>query len=148
MEIDQATIAVLAEIIHERYRTRFEPSGPPWADLSEDQREANRAQARDIPAKLASVGAQVEPGTPGVPFAFTPDEIEELARAEHERWVSQREEAGWTYGPYRDIHERLHPSLVPWAELADEEREKDRAAIRAIPDILAEAGMAVVRSAR
>ena len=44
---------------------------------------------------------------------------------------------------------RLHPLLVPWEEISEEEREKDRDAIRAIPRMLARVGYELaVRSAR
>ncbi len=37
-----------------------------------------------------------------------------------------------------------HPDLRPWADLSESDREKDRAAIRAIPVILADFGLHVV----
>ncbi len=51
---------------------------------------------------------------------------ETLARHAHEVWQRQRLADGWTFGPERDDARRLHPSLVPYDELSDSERQYDR----------------------
>jgi RyR domain len=145
MDLDPAMIDRLAQAIHENYLAEFAPGGPAWADLSADLREANRAQARAIVHKLASVGTRVEPGRSSVPFAFTPHELERLARAEHRRWVAQRRAAGWTYAAVRDDRRRRHPMIIKWEKLPEREREKDRDAVRHIPDVLAQVGLQAVR---
>jgi hypothetical protein len=147
MRLDAATIERLAEAIHERYRTQFAPDGPTWSQLDADLREANRDQARDLVRKVASVGASVEPGPP-VPFTFTPDEVERLAIAEHRRWMAERRRAGWRYAAVRDNRRRHHPLLVKWEKLSEQEREKDRDAVRNIPEVLARVGLRVVREPR
>lgn len=147
MRLDAATIERLAEAIHENYRTRFAPSGPTWAELSADLREANRAQARAIPRKLAAVGARLEPGPPA-PFTFTPSELEQLAIAEHQRWMAERRRRGWRYAAVRDDERRYHPLIVKWEKLSEHEREKDRDAVRNIPAVLARVGLRVVREPR
>jgi hypothetical protein len=147
MELDETTVEKLAPIIHETHRATFEPDAPPWGELSEDLREANRDQARDIPAKLAAISARIE-RAPGQPtFTFTTAELECLARAEHERWATQRDGAGWRHGAIRSDHGRLHPMLVRWADLSEYERDKDREAVLRIPEIMARVGLRVVRAA-
>ena len=47
-------------------------------------------------------------------LGFAEDEIEMLSRYEHDRWVSERIAAGWTYGPDRDDDAKVHDLLVPW----------------------------------
>jgi len=141
---DGATIERLAEAIHENYRARFASDGPAWSQLSPDLQEANRAQARAILRKVAAVGASIVPG-PAEPFAFTPDEVERLAQAEHRRWAAERRRAGWRYAAVRDDRRRHHPMLIKWEKLPEEEREKDRDAVRNIPEVLALVGLAVVR---
>jgi hypothetical protein len=49
-----------------------------------------------------------------------------LARHVHETWVRMRLDEGWTFGPKRDDDRREHPSLIPYAELPDIEKEIDR----------------------
>ena len=145
MDLDSETIERLAQAIHENYLATFAPGGPAWAELPEDLREANRAQARKIVSKLASIGARVEAGPPAAPFAFTADELEVLAIAEHRRWMAQRRHAGWSYAAVRDDRRRRHPMITKWEKLSDLEREKDRDAVRHIPDVLARVGLHVVR---
>jgi RyR domain len=145
MEIDEDLVERLAQAIHANYLAEFAPDGPSWDELDDDLKEANRAQARDIGTKLERIGADVSDDSDGMPvFTFSDEELDTLARAEHERWVAQRTEAGWHHGARNDTVKR-HPSLVPWEELSEHEQDKDRDAVRHIPDVLAEVGLRVVR---
>jgi hypothetical protein len=154
--LEEKFIERLAEAIHQRYvetqraRGRKDGSSPamrPWADLDDDLKEANRAQARAIAAKVEAVGARVVRASDGgVAFAFTDEEIERLAQEEHVRWSGQRTAAGWRYGAVRDDRNKTHPLLVEWDDLPEPEREKDRDAVRGIPAVLANVGLAATRS--
>jgi hypothetical protein len=59
-----------------------------------------------------------------------PREIEELteqlSRNAHEVWAKQRMSEGWKWGPQRDDAHKLHPSLVPYEQLPEPEKEYDR----------------------
>jgi hypothetical protein len=44
----------------------------------------------------------------------------------HEAWCAAKRANGWTYGPVKDPAARTHPCLVPYAELPEGERIKDR----------------------
>jgi hypothetical protein len=147
MEIDEDTIEGLARAIHANYLADFAPDGASWDNLDDDTRAANRDQARDIVAKLRRIGAEVSKSTvDGEGFEFSAAEIDVLARAEHERWINERTGAGWRLGP-RNNRRKRHPSLVPWGDLSEHEREKDRQTVRHIPEVLATAGLRVVRPA-
>ena len=52
--------------------------------------------------------------------------------------------AGWTSAPETDKDNRLLAGLVPWEELSDIPKNKDRDFMLAIPGILARAGYTVV----
>jgi hypothetical protein len=130
--------------------------------LPEEEKEQNRSQVRDIAAKLAHAGCYMVPARTGEPpFTFPADVLEELASLEHTRWVRQKLADGWRYAPETDKTRKLHKCLVPWAagdrsprdeapgslgagELSEEEKEKDRTAVREISTILAHAGYTVV----
>lgn len=117
-----------------------------WDKLDENFRNANRHPARDIGNKLSLIPATVAPRTAAaIPFRLTPAELERLALVEHDRWMAERRGSGWRYGSPRDDARKLHPSLIPWAELPESEREKDRDAVRELPRVLAEAGLQIVR---
>jgi hypothetical protein len=147
----------LARAIHRGYvanaRARGEtetvnPSTVPWDRLPEDLRQANIAQAAAIGDKLRTIGATVVPdSTSASDFAFTDQEIELLARQEHDRWMRERRAAGWTYGVPRDNTRKHHPYLRDWQYLDQGAQDKDREAARAIPEILHAAGYNVTRLA-
>ena len=51
---------------------------------------------------------------------------ERIAENVHEVWAKARIDEGWTYGEKRDDIHKKHPSLVPYDELPEEEKEYDR----------------------
>ena len=142
----------LARRLHERYaETRTErgeeaPLAVPWDELDEEQRDLNRSSVDHIAVKLARIGRRIAPRAVAADAVdFTPVEVEEMARIEHDRWLAERVARGWTVGPRNDAA-RTHPAIVPWSELSEDEREKDREVVRAIPALLVEAGYVVVRA--
>jgi voltage-gated potassium channel Kch len=146
----------LARLIHERYVIACrehpgEPTDPQavvdWALLDDERRSSNRAQAVSIGSMLHAIGCTIGARGGADDFALDTAEVERLAEAEQQRWVRAATEAGWRYGPARDPAAKLSPYLLDWADLPDERREKDRAAIRDLPAILADAGFQVVRIA-
>lgn len=52
--------------------------------------------------------------------------LEKLAKNTHENWAEQRIKDGWKYGKKRDDKRKEHPSLIPYEELSEEEKEYDR----------------------
>jgi voltage-gated potassium channel Kch len=141
----------IAEAIHRRWRAEQLAAGKPaptWRELDDELRESNRAQARDIIAKLHSVGCEIAPlrHWGAAQIAFTVEEVEKLAVAEHDRWVTERRQAGWVPGP-DDSERRTSPYLVAFTDLPDDVADLDRSAVRGIPTALASAGLQVVRRA-
>ena len=54
-------------------------------------------------------------------------EMTELfAKNTHEVWAQQRITEGWQYGVERNDKKKLHPCLVPYGELSENEKEYDR----------------------
>jgi hypothetical protein len=64
---------------------------------------------------------------------------------EHERWWVQKRAAGYVFGPVKSDVEKTHPCMVPWDQLSEAEKEKDREAIRDIPERMAAAGFETYR---
>ncbi len=54
------------------------------------------------------------------------DLTELLARNTHENWARRRIADGWRYGTERRDEKKEHPSLVPYEELSESEKEYDR----------------------
>lgn len=154
-----APTEVLAQAKHDEY-VRAEarrglgpddnPSLRPWDELPAALKESNRRFADGISAKLAATGCVLvpaplaEPENPG--FAFTEEEVEELAVGEHDRWVADLIRDGWkpTAGA-KDPERKLHPLLVGWDELSKDDKDRDRDPVREIPAMLARAGFRIVR---
>lgn len=134
----------IARAIHERYRRKHNPSVEPWESLPDSLRHSNRSQAASIPDKAASIGCRIGPLN-GPPVSFSPAELDLLARAEHERWVRERREAGWTPAPVKDVARKQSPYLVGWEELGEEVRELDRDAVQGIAEVLGAAGLGLYR---
>jgi ryanodine receptor 2 len=63
---------------------------------------------------------------------------ERLAENAHDVWSLGRMGQGWVWGPRRDDATRQHPCLVPYAELPESEKDRDRdAALETLKAILA-----------
>jgi TrkA-N domain/RyR domain len=150
------TTEILARAIHEEYvrdqarrgeTPATNPSMAPWDELAEDLKESNRHQAEHIGAKLREVGCFVAPRTDWDEplFQFTPDEIETLARIEHQRFVDERLSQGWKSGPVKDVAKKISPYLVSWQEIDEPTRELDRNAVRNLPVLLAKVGFKIQR---
>lgn len=146
---------MLARGIHEDYVRHERDAGKTvedneslvdWHELPEGLKESNRRQADHISVKLNAIGFTYEsPGDGALEaVSFTPEQVEYLARMEHDRWVAERLFEGWTYakGP-KNIERKTSPDLVSWEELAEDGREKDRAAGRDLPALLKSVGLGV-----
>ena len=147
-------IEKLAIAIHGDYRKQLAARGQtdapydmPWEQLPEDIKDANRAQAADIAHKLDLIGCGYDAGDTPFPSvdAFTEAEILFLAQGEHDRWMQNRRDHGWRYGKTRDNERKIHPLLVPWDELPQEERQKDVDVVRNIIPLLKSVGLRVYR---
>jgi RyR domain len=44
----------------------------------------------------------------------------------HEDWVKNKQAHGWVYGEYKDTELKTHPCMVPWEQLPEDQRVKDR----------------------
>jgi hypothetical protein len=148
-ELGGALLERLARAAHAVYaqaQTTLGRTVPEFDALPENEQEQNRSQVRDIPAKLARAGCYMVPARGGEPpFTFPPDVLELLAQDEHQRWMEQKLNDGWIYGPgEKDETGRRHNCILPWDELPEQQKEKDRAAVSNITAILAHAGYTVV----
>ena len=134
----------LARLFHQAYRRTAKPGLPanrPWDELDEEYRESNRRLLVHLPAKLLTAGVDLAAwlriplprpnNMGGIPLPpLDPDLLEQLAELEHRRWMVDRRLSGWRHGPARDNQARLHPDLIPYADLDDYTKELDRAIVR------------------
>jgi hypothetical protein len=124
-----------ARALHEAFLRGKSPSertAQAWERLPDTLRRANIRAADHLPAKLWSLGLDIDGLEPGaipvlddaahqrlaqVRGGRNAEEMRALARLEHERWMIERKLDGWRYAPARDDARHLHPQLVPWEQL-------------------------------
>jgi|JI6StandDraft_1071083.scaffolds.fasta_scaffold01460_5 hypothetical protein len=151
-EMDAGAIAV-----HEDYRAKrrqdghdaSDPSLNDWDQLDEDLKDSCRQQADHIEIKLRALGLAITADKKAGPSVttFTPEEVEILARMEHDRWNADRFLAGWIYAPgKKSVENKTSPWLIGWDALPEEIREYDREAVRNIPHLMKLSGRCIVRS--
>jgi hypothetical protein len=148
---------LMARAVHENYLQQRLEDGEelgqrralvPWDSLPEDLRESNRRQVDLIRIKLDRAGYAIIPlvDWDAHSYSFIEAQIELMARLEHQYWVDERESAGWKYAPSpEDLVKKTHPDLLPWEELSEGSKDKDRQAVINLPKVLARAGFQVVR---
>ena len=64
------------------------------------------------------------------------DNLEILAEAEHDGWMEQKYSDSWVYGTPRNDEKRIHHALIPYANLSEADKGKDRDAVKNYPDIV------------
>lgn len=145
-QIEFAARKIHAAYLEEEHHQNPGPALPPWETLTEDLRSSNRMQASGAAALLEQAGFRIDAAPDFVePVELTAEEIERLAEMEHGRWVVERLQQGWRYNESRVVEQKLHPDILPWKELAEAVKERDRNAARHWPKMLAQAGFAVRR---
>lgn len=129
--------------LHERYLAAAQAGGvstpaalKSWDELSENLREANRSAAEHAPILFAAIGLELVEAAPGIPpRQISADELETLAMVEHRHWMASRIDHGWRYGQVRNDDRQLHPSLLPYEQLTESDKIKDRDTVRVLIEI-------------
>jgi len=138
----------MAQVYHEAYRAQRRADGTfnaeeamcgAWKTLLEEVRRTNRNLADMIPLKLRAIGCDAIEGqeTPDG-YVLSSEDVEILARIEHNRWAADRLLAGWEQGTQKDNALRISPYLIPYDELTEEIKEYDRIPARKIAELLDE----------
>ncbi|MCJ7567369.1 MAG: NAD-binding protein [Anaerolineales bacterium] len=140
----------LARALHEEYVRQQAKAGIIegtasliWTQLPEPMKEANRKQVDRIGANLEAVGCRIAPlmDWDSSPIEFSHEEIEVLARREHEGWCDDLRRKEWVFAPgLKNTKKKTHPDLVEWEHLPEPEKEKNRAPARELPAFLIRAG--------
>jgi hypothetical protein len=152
----------IARAIHEHYveqrkaKNEYKPDKPShqeWAKLETRFVASNEAQADDIPRKLRRAGLWIRKQSGGASAAvpalpLSDDEIEKLAREEHDRWVAAERGRGIIHGPGGSSAPHTHPCILSWDDPAfpKDEQAKDLDAVRAMPRYLAAANYEIVKT--
>lgn len=174
MNLSDQQVEQLAQAIHEQYCATWKASSaelgePPtdskvadktWEELTDDQREANRDQARRIPQKLRSLDLVIRPvDGPDVHrlvlesevfpsetqvVVLTEQRVQSLARQEHDEWMVSKEHRGWTSGDKFDEPNKVHNLLIKYDKLSPAQQRLDADPVRNLPALLKLVDMGVV----
>jgi len=144
---DETQLNDMGEQLHVSYlNSNREGSLKNWNELDDTFKEANKKQAAYSLEIIKAAGFNVVGGVDApTPITFTDDEIEDMAKLEHGRWVVERLRAGWRYGKKRDNERKIHPLIVPWNDLSEADKEKDRKGVITFLALLAQVGWEVRR---
>jgi serine phosphatase RsbU (regulator of sigma subunit) len=107
--------------------------------LPAEIRSSNLDSAHHIATKLLSIGYSIKEAERNIDqtiLCLSDSEIETMAKLEHERWAWEKRLKGFTYGSVRNDALKKHPCLVPYIELPELEKEKDRVLVKIIPALL------------
>ncbi len=150
-------VEAVARAIHQHYVARqqaggispeTDPATLPWDELPGDLQESRRRQAEHIGVKLRDIRCRVAPhaGPPHESPVFSPTDLDTMARMEYERRMAERIRTGRTPGKGVNVSRPAIPNPIPWDELPDDVKERDRQTVRAIPEIMANAGFEICRA--
>lgn len=144
----------IARKIHENYVANqvegsqtLLPRMESWDNLDLQYKLDNIAQAKTYAYKLDILGYfYSEKDLPFVEIkSFTEEEVEKLARMEHERWVHEKIANNWRYGKVKDLKLKTSPYIVHWIELDDLLKKKDKDPIYGMIPLLNSIGLKVYK---
>lgn len=124
-----------------------------WSNLEENMRWANRYQIDAYLSYLHTLGYKVTRTLEIGQKIVTPDEFCEqldndkmrvLMRMEKHRWNAERTIEGWQFGKKRNNIHRIHPLIVPFHNIAADEKLKDKSVIINLPYLLELAGYKII----
>lgn len=122
------------------------PAEVEWERLPESFQDDNRNVADQMDYALASVFMMADPGNGGA--RLTRDEVEVLSGIAHARWMAAKALAGWKHGPVRDNTRLIHPDMIPYVDLDEPAKQKDRDVVDSLADMAALSGEALKRERR
>lgn len=120
-----------------------------WEELAECYKNSYRSQLRYIGERLQDYhsGIGIRPvligDTDTISELYGPV-LEELAEMEHNRWMRDKRQDGWHFGPL-DCDMKTTPDLVPYDQLEESTKEFIRLSVRSFPEYLKKIGYELYR---
>ena len=136
---DRFAKALHQDYLKEEYKkdqdTRANQALTDWKDLKEHYKDSNRNQADHLFIKCKTLLGDQALKPVAIEAALTESEtITHLAKMEHRRWMAEKRLAGWMYHEgAKNTRLKRNPSLKPWEELSQEEKNKDIAVVTNLP---------------
>jgi len=148
----------IARSIHDAYRAKdlaikernpdhkIHPNSQPWEDLHEDIRDANRMVAGHFDIKMRAIDCNLGSIDEDTEVDLNADELEVLSIMEHNRWWADRALNGWKFGSVRNDIQKVHPNMLPYDNLSEADKQKDRDSVLEMINILRGEGAIIVRN--
>lgn len=132
-------IVALAEIFHEMYMETViasnslnpeKPSHVSWAELAQEYRDSNVRQVNQVCRAAMQAGyrfARVDADDARAVTSLSFDDIERIAKCEHNEWLQDMYDRGFTRGEdHVDTPTvKTHPDMAHWDDLDESTRAKD-----------------------
>ena len=137
----------MARIVHENYRkaNKGAKNDIQWEKLSVFEQQQNCYQVDYYADMLATIGLILEIKKDDEPYSLTDNDIIQLSKAEHNRWMTDKISQGFKKGEERSNYFMTHPDIVDWEDLKPEEQQKDSDAMKAIPELVSISGLTIVK---
>lgn len=92
--------------------------------------------------------AEADKMTAGTSLSVDDDKFGALcnawAKRQHDSWMHERTEAGWSYGTSISTKNKTHPLIRPWQDLPEQFRKVDHQQPQSLLDLLNDQGYAVI----
>lgn len=85
-----------------------------WCEATGDYSQKSWEEAPLWQQESAIAGVKFRLANPDAP-----------ASTQHDSWLEDKIQAGWTYGPVKDAGAKTHPCILPYHELPEFEKRKD-----------------------
>jgi len=146
---------ILAEALHQEYlrvqslstRPAAADSILPWEKLNPILRKQNYDLVDHQLQILSDLGYGIQTLSDwdAPSFHFSIETLEAMAQKEHEMWMTERLAEGWTYNAsQKNPARKTNPNLLPWKDLPESEKEKNRAYFKTLPSFLGQVGLQIV----
>ncbi len=106
MTLDDETMEKIARVVHEANRA--------WCRAHGDESQPAYDEAEPWMCDATAEGIKFRLEHPDAP-----------ASAQHDQWMAEKINAGWTWGPEKNAEAKTHPMLIPYDELPAFEKKKD-----------------------
>jgi len=150
------SIKRLARLLHDKYREDRVKKGDTlktnkalveFDKLPQDLKDANFDNVFKIPEKLNLIGYKIrrlQQGENKNEVTLSKEQIEIIAKKEHDRWVLQKIMQGWVYGEgEKNFDKKTSPYIVQWDELSPDIQDNDLNPVSLIPEMLKEVGFEI-----
>ncbi|MCL2114647.1 MAG: RyR domain-containing protein [Methanobrevibacter sp.] len=151
MKVVRTNLRILAYKNHEYFIKLMKEEGEKdftekFADLSIPTQYSNFKQAENLPQLLDKISYRlISKEDEGIAIlSFSDDDVDTITRLQHENWLLDRENHGWTQGVEWDTEKKTNPNLREWNRLSRKMKQINIKVAKKLPKLLDEVGLKIV----